>query len=278
MQPSVPAPSISIRSERRLKHEIRAVAASWRAKSLERLQWVGFGGYFLIWLALPVLQLAMTGLIYGDRPDLQRYAVVAIAASSLLLSAVFFAGEILDRERRGGTLPALFLAPCSRLSWLGGFQLAGLVEAIVISTVSLLLGRYGYGVTFDPHYPALAVTLVLFLAALWGMSMIFGAIGLLLKKANEFSNVVFPIALLLGGIYYPVAALPDWLRIPARALPLGYGFQALADAALDHAGFRDIAPQLLPLAAFALILPLAGMFTFRWLERLVRIRGELDLY
>ncbi|MGH2559793.1 MAG: ABC transporter permease, partial [Thermomicrobiales bacterium] len=262
----------------RPRAELRVIAASFRAKSRERFYAVGLGGYLLIWMLLPVLQLAMTGLIYTDRPDLQRYVVVAIAASSLLFTAVYFAGEILDRERMGGTLPALFLAPCSRHSWLGGFQLVGLVEAVVISSVSLLVGRYGYGVTFDPHYPALAVTLVLFLTSLWGLSMIFGAIGLLLKKANQFSNVVFPIAVLLGGIYYPVTSLPDWLRLPARALPLGYGFQALADATLDHAGFRDLAPQLLPLAAFALTLPFAGIIAFRWIERLVRVRGELDLY
>lgn len=278
MQRSVPAPSNSIRTHRRLRSELQAIAASFRAKSLERLHLVGLGGYFLIWLALPVLQLAMTGLIYAERPDLQRYAVIAIAASALLMSAVYFAGEILDGERRNGTLPALFLAPCSRFSWLGGFQLAGLVEAAVIATVTLLFGFVGYDVTYDPNYPALAVTLVLFLAALWGMSMIFGAIGLLLRKSNQFSNVVYPIAILLGGVYYPVALLPDWLRLPARALPLGYGFQALADAMLDHAGFRDLASQLLPLAGFAIGLPLAGMLTFVWLERMVRVRGELDLY
>jgi len=79
-------------------------------------------------------------------------------------------------------------------------------------------------------------------------------------------------------VYYPVAALPAWLRYPAHALPLGYGIQALAGATLYHKGIGELAPQLLPLAGFALILPVAGALAFRLLERVVRERGELDLY
>jgi hypothetical protein len=54
--------------------------------------------------------------------------------------------------------------------------------------------------------------------------------------------------------------------------------QALADAALHRATIAKLAPQLLPLAAFAIALPIAGLFAFRWVERTVRERGELDLY
>ena len=54
--------------------------------------------------------------------------------------------------------------------------------------------------------------------------------------------------------------------------------QALADAALHRATIAALAPQLLPLAGFAVALPLAGTMAFRWVERAVRQRGELDLY
>jgi len=37
-------------------------------------------------------------------------------------------------------------------------------------------------------------------------------------------------------------------------------------------------PQLVPLTGFAIVLPIVGIITFRWLERVVRARGELDLY
>jgi hypothetical protein len=52
----------------------------------------------------------------------------------------------------------------------------------------------------------------------------------------------------------------------------------LADATLHHAGIRALLPQLVPLAGFAIVLPIVGVLSFRLLERPVRVRGELDLY
>jgi hypothetical protein len=59
---------------------------------------------------------------------------------------------------------------------------------------------------------------------------------------------------------------------------MGYGMQAIADAALHNASVVALAPQLLPLLGFAIGLPLLGALAFNWIERAVRVRGELDLY
>jgi ABC-2 type transport system permease protein len=279
MSPSAAASSSSSNLRSLVAAELRAVAASWRAKSVERLRTAGLGGYLLLWMLQPVFQLSIAALIYERaRPELVDYAVVAIAAQSLIFTTIFYVGEILDNERMNGTLVALFLAPCARVGWLTGFALVGLLETLLMATATLAFGRVILGVRFDPNLPALLLTLALFVLALSGLGFVFSAVGLALRKANPLSNIVYPFAILLGGVYFPVALLPDWLRYPARALPLGYGTEALAAAALDHAGIVDLAPKMLPLAGFALALPVAGVLTFRWLERSVRERGELELY
>lgn len=279
MSPSAAASSSFSDLRTRVATELRAVAASWRAKSVERLRTAGLGGYLLLWMLQPIFQLSIAALIYERaRPELVDYAVVAIAAQSLIFTTIFYVGEILDNERVNGTLVALFLAPCARVGWLTGFALVGLLETLLMAMATLGFGRLVLGVRFDPNTPALLLTLALFVASLSGLGLIFSAVGLALRKANPLSNIVFPFTILLGGVYYPVTLLPDWLRYPARALPLGYGIEALAAAALDDAGIAELAPKLLPLAGFALALPVAGVLTFRWLERLVRVRGELDLY
>lgn len=286
MPPSAPASSNSsnaltdtrISTHGRLAGDLSASLASWRAMTSERLYQFGIGGGFLTLLAIPIVQIGILAMIYGVDSRLFAYAVVAQSANAYVLNTVFYVGEILDRERVKGTLVALFLAPCSRFAWLSGFVLAGLAETTIVAAVALLVGRYGFGITFDPNLAAIAVIVPLFLLALWGMGLVFSGIGLLLKKANPFANLVFNLLILLGGAYFPVAELPAWLRYPARCLPVGYGMQALADAALDHASLSDLAPDLIPLVIFAAVLPVAGMLAFTWLERLVRVRGELDLY
>jgi ABC-2 type transport system permease protein len=282
MLPSAPASSISsdVAGGRNgaFTSELVAALASWRAMFAERWYLMGISGGMAVWVIIPMLQIVSFAIIYGSGSPLLHYLVVAQAANVFVMNTVFWVGEILDRERVRGTLVALFLAPCSRSAWLSGFILAGAIETIIVSAVALLFGRYAFGVRLDPNLPAVAVTAVLFLSALWGMGLIFSGLGLLIKKSNPLANLIWSVFSLLGGAWFPVSALPDPLRYAARCLPLGYGMQALADSSLRHASLRDIAPDLVPLACFAVFLPAAGILTFGWLERAVRVRGELDLY
>lgn len=281
---SAPANSNSIshtasrRPRGRIAHELMAAFASWRAMTRERLYHFGAGGMFLILVIQPLVSITLLSVIYDGDARLLRYVVVAQAATAFVMNTIFWVGEILDRERVRGTLISLFLSPCARFSWLTGFILAGLAETVIVASAAIVFGVLVFDVQLRPNLPVLAVTIPLFLASLWGIGLMFSGIGLILKKSNQFANLVWPFALLLGGAYLPVSALPDLLRYPARALPLGYGIQALADAALHNASFRDVAPDLLPLAVFAVVTPVFGVLAFRWLERLVRVRGELDVY
>lgn len=258
--------------------ELAAAGASWRAMAGERFYHMGMGAGILMFVSIPLFQVSVLYLLYGAGSALLSYVVVAQAANAFVVSSLFFVGEILDRERMKGTLAALFLAPCSRFAWLSGFILAGLIETVIMSGFVLGFGYAVLGVRFDPNLPALVVTMTLFLAALWGCGVVFSGIGLVIRKANPLSNLLYNAVILLGGAYFPVSALPEPLHTLARCLPLGYGMQALADAALHDAGWRALAPNLVPLAGFAIALPLAGASAFLYLERMVRVRGDLDLY
>ena len=280
MLPSVPVTSISIsrRNPASVKALLAIIAGSWWVLLQERLRWRGTAGYIALVALRPVFEVAIAALVYRARPELLSYVVVALAGNAFVHTMNFFVGEILDNERTKGTLAGLFLAPAPRAAWLGGFALVGLFDVALAATAVLLFGRFGLGVRYSPNWLSIIVTLVLFITALWGLGFVFSAIGLWVKKANSLSNIVAPFMTLLGGAYYPVAQLPEPLHTIARLLPNGYGLTALADATLHGASVATLAPQLLPLAGFAIALPIAGTVAFGWIERAVRVRGELDLY
>lgn len=258
---------------------LQAARATWLGTMRQHLVTEGAGGYALVWVAFPFFTLAAAGLIYRSyRPSLLGYVVVGITASTVITNALFYVGQMLDEQRIHGTLTSLFLAPCPRVSWLTGLSFGGLFETSVSAGVTLLFGITVFGVRFHPDYPALALSILLFLASLWGLGVIFSAFGLILRRSNDLANLLSSIIVLLGGVYYPVALLPVWLRYPARCLPLGYGIQAIAASSLHGAGITQLSSQLWPLAGFAVLTPALGFLTFRWLERKVRRRGELDLY
>ncbi len=255
------------------------MAASWSARMKEQLVISGALGYLGLWIGLPVFQLATAGLIYeGRNPALVPYAVVGTATSTLVFTMLYNVGQTLDTERLRGTLIGLFLAPAPRIAWLTGFALAGAFETSLAAASTVGFGMLVFGVRFDVDWPALLVSLGLLLLGLWGLGFVFSAIGLWSRRSNDVSNLVSPVMLLLGSVYYPITALPLWLRLPARALPLSYGVQALVEASLHHRPLSTLTAKIIPLAGFAVLLPLAGIAAFRWVEHGARRRGDLDLY
>lgn len=239
----------------------------------------GAFGYLSLWVILPVFQLATAGLIYrGVQPGLVPYAVVGVTASTAIWNMLYYVGQVLDEERIRGTLVGLFLSPSPRISWLTGFCLAGAFETLMAALATVIFGSIVFGVRFHPNVAALALTIPLFVIALWGLGFVFSAIGLASRRSNDVANLVSPVILLLGGVYYPISALPEWLRIPAHALPIEYGVQALVGAALYDRGILTLGSYLMPLVLFAVGLPIAGLLAFGWVERSARARGQLDLY
>lgn len=62
--------------------------------------------------------------------------------------------------------------------------------------------------------------------------------------------------MLLTGTMYPVALMPDWIRISARALLFSYGMEAMVASLTQNASISDLTNTLLPLLGFAAVLPI----------------------
>jgi ABC-2 type transport system permease protein len=237
------------------------------------------GGYLVLWTIRPVFELSIAALIHASgRTDLVAYVVVGITANAFIFSAIFWVGEILDRERLRGTLPALFLSPGARASWLGGFTMAGAAETLLAAGVVLSSGIFLFGISFDVNWISLIIVSVLFLTSLTGFGLILGALGLLVRQSNGLSNMVAPLIMVFGGIYFPVNELPGILYAVARLLPFGYAIEALFLSSLQSAPPNELAHLIVPLAAFAIALPVLGYLALRRVDVLIRKRGTLDLY
>lgn len=242
-----------------------------------RLQTSGLGFYALVWLGFPIFNLLTIALIYRDNPALRDYAVVGGAGMAMLFGMQFNAAEILDGERQRGTLGNLFLAPAPRYAWLAGFQLFSICESLITAAFTVGVGVAAFGLPVSFNVAALLMTVLLFMVCMWGFSMLVGAIGLAIRDANQLSNLLFPIMLLLAGTMYPIALMPGWIEAPARCLPFGYGISAMVDAVTRGSSITDLSGDLIPLAGFSVGLPIVGIAAFRAVERRARRSGALEL-
>jgi len=255
----------------------RIVTATAGTVFRNKLQAMGIPFYVLVFMGFPVFELLLIALIYRDNEALQDYAVIAGAGTALIFAMLFVGGEVMECERQRGTLGNLFVSPAPRFAWLLAFQLSSTLEALLFAMLTLALGIAIFGTSLSINVPSLLVTLLLFMPCLWGISMALSALGTVIRNANQLSNLLFPIITPLAGTMFPVSAMPDWLRIPARCLPFGYGMQALVDAMTRNASLMEIRDDLLPLAGFAIVLPILGALAFRRLDAYARIQGHLEM-
>ncbi len=242
-----------------------------------KLQTMSLLFYVLVFLGFPFFQLMLIALIYRENPALQDYAVIAGAGTAFIFAMLYVGGEVMESERQRGTLGNLFVSPAPRYAWLLGFQLSSTLEAMLSAILTLVLGIAIFGTSLSVNGPSLIVTLLLLILCMWGISMMASAIGTAIRNANQLSNLLFPILMPLAGTMFPIAEMPDWLRIPARCLPFGYGMQALVDATTKNASLMELRVDLLPLAGFAVVLPVLGALAFRRLDIYARMQGHLEM-
>ncbi len=242
-----------------------------------KLQTMSLPFYVLVFMGFPLFQLLMIALIYRENPALQDYAVIAGVGTAFIFAMLFVGGEVMEGERERGTLGNLFVSPAPRYAWLLGFQLSSTLEAMLSAMLTLVLGIAIFGTSLSVNGPSLIVTLFLLILCMWGISMMTSAVGTAIRNANQLSNLLFPILTPLAGTMFPIAAMPDWLRIPARCLPFGYGMQALVDAMTKNASLMEIRDDLLPLAGFAILLPVLGALAFGRLDMYARVQGHLEM-
>ena len=126
----------------------------------------------------------------------------------------------LAREREHGTLEQLLATPIGRGELLIGkmlpYIIVGLINVIVIPILAILW----FEIPFNGNFPLFLLLSSLFLFASLSMGIV---IGVFMKTqaaamALSFLLIFFP-GFFLTGIFFPIAAMPEMMRMEAMFLP-----------------------------------------------------------
>jgi ABC-2 type transport system permease protein len=167
------------------------------------------------------------------------------------------------RERVGGTMERLMTLRIAKFDLLLGYMLAfGLLAVVQASLASVVL-VYGLGLTIQgPDWFLIFTALV---DALLGT-----ALGLFVSAfaKTEFQAVQFMPAfilpqVLIGGLFVPLAQMPDVLEKIAYCLPLTYAIDALNDVVIHSTISSDAWRDIVVVAAFTVAALVLGAVTLR---------------
>lgn len=211
----------------------------------------------------PLLFPLAIDLDIAERPAETPGASLALLfMPGIILMAVMFAASSLAEdywaERERGTLRRLVFAPGRLLAFVVGKALAATVLIAVLAAVVLLLGFAYHGVSWG-RLPLSIAWIALSGLALYAW---FGVMHLLSpnrRAASLISSIiVFPL-LMVGGSFFPLAALPDWIASIGRLTPNGFVADRLTTEITSASAMTGVtgsvttidAPSWLLLAALA---------------------------
>lgn len=122
----------------------------------------------------------------------------------------------------------LFSTPLSIPEYLCGLILTSVASSLIALLAMLLLAVGAFGL----HFLAIGWLLVPFLMILFafGVAMGIAATAMVLRLGPSSEWFVWPIPGLVSplvGVFYPISALPAWLRPVSRVLPPTYVFESL---------------------------------------------------
>lgn len=225
--------------------------------------------------------------LLGDAaaPSLQEYGgdyfafvLIGVAFGSYFGLGLNGFARALRQAQTTGTLEAMMMTPTSlpaivlgSAAWSYAFTT---LRVIVYMVIGVLLGLE----LSQANYLAALATMVVAIVAFASIGIIAASVITVIKRGDPVTGLVSAVATLIGGVYYPVEILPQWLQALSRLLPITYALNAMRQTLLNGAGWREIAGDLLALVGFALVLFPFSLITFRYAVDRARREGSLAHY
>ena len=188
----------------------------------------------LMWLVL--FGSGLSGSVTVGGAGYQTFIFPGIVIMSVLFTSVFY-GVYIIWDRKIDVLKAVLVAPVSRLAIFFGKVLGGCTDALLQSTVIILLGFFF--VSYTPLGLLLSFVVVVLTAI--GFVALGLALGAFFESLEGFQLIgtflVFPVYFLSGALFPLDDRLPAWLRVVARFDPATYAVDATRYAMLGTAVF-----------------------------------------
>ena len=167
------------------------------------------------------------------------YLVPSILGMSLMQLGVFSAIPLVaDREKL--ILKRLQATPLRRWQLVGSNVLTRLLIAVFQTVIIIAVGMFLYDVQVAGSWLMIGFLVLLGSLAFIALGYVIASFAPTEEAANGMTSVVqFPL-MFLSGTFFPIDAMPDALKMVARAMPLTYLGDALRQTMVDGTPFSPL--------------------------------------
>lgn len=251
------------------------VFASYRTSVLSFL----FGGAVLLGVVYFI-----GNAVKADSASLDKYGgdYVSFLLAGFAFSDLFGRGlsslpSTLREQQQNGTLEPLLVTPLSLMELVIGSCLFTLAQSVVRAATMLGFGVLVLGFWHDANFVSFAIVLLPSIVSMFALGLLFSAFVVLIKQADPVISAYNLMSTVLGGVLFPVQALPVWIGVFAWALPLSHALSGLRLALIGEPPSQVLAPAVALTVLASLLLP-AAIVAFNYALTRAKKEGTLVQY
>ena len=190
---------------------------------------------------------------YNPNLDSRWSMIPSLIGTLTMMGTLMLTAMSVAREREQGTFDQLLVTPFRPFEIMAGKAIPNMVIGLTQSTTILLIAQFWFHIPFVGSFVVLYSGLGLFLMAAVGLGLFVSSIAMTMQQAMLYAFLlVMPFAL-LSGLTTPISSMPQFLQSVMVINPLRYALDLTKRVYLEDAGFTQLLPDFLPLAAIGLL-------------------------
>jgi ABC-2 type transport system permease protein len=191
--------------------------------------------------------------IYGKDAEFIDFFVPGILAFvvfllTTLLTLINFVGE-----RTNGTLERVLASPVTEGEIVTGYAITfgffGVIQVILLLIIAIVF----FNIMVVGNVLLAFITVAILALVSLSLGILLSSLAKRPEQAIQFIPFVVLPVFLLSGIFWPLQAIPDWLRPLSYLVPPTYAVEACRAVMLKGWGLDRIWPDLLALIIFAIL-------------------------
>jgi len=192
------------------------------------------------------------------------FVLIGIAFTRYLNVALTTFVDTVRDGQETGTVEVMLITPTRYLAILVYSSLWDYLYVTYEVALYLVIGIFGFGLQVgSADLLSTLVILLLTICAFSSFGILSAAFVLVFKRGDPVSFLFGTLSTLLGGVYYPVTVLPEWLQKFSNLLPLTYALRAMRHAILQGTPLSELGLDLWALTGFALFGIPISLFLFQ---------------
>jgi ABC-2 type transport system permease protein len=204
------------------------------------------------------------------------YLAIGTLTWSYMASLFQAIAESVQWERWEGTIEYTMMSPISRLTYVLGSSLFGVIYGLARSAVVLVALTLAFHLTASPSglLPTLAIIAVGSVSFI-GIGIMAATLPLLFtEKGAQMVYVIEALLLLISGVYYPVSVLPGAIQAISHLSPATYILTGTRNFLIPGL-HGDLLASLIPLAVIGVISVPVGVYFWARAEHFAKRTGRL---